>query len=413
MLKPQNILIVGTGGIGCELVKLLYINLQQSITLIDFDTIELTNLNRQFLFTESDIGRSKSEVVAERMNDFTKWNVKYINDTIYNYDITFFKQFDVVYNCLDNNEARTYVNLRCYLTKTKLIDGGSGGYKGQSCVFDYTKECFDCLPKMVQTNYNVCTIRSIPTKFEHCIEFAKNTFFGGDFNLKRYGKLKNESLYKKLIKHKLQTDKEDKYNEHREDIIKIHKYIRRLIKDNKNVPEYDKDNLNMVKLLYRLSCIRSRSANIEIKNFFDFQSIANNIIPSLCTTNSIVASLMLLSEANNKNYFLTLTKKLYLSLDPNEKNKNCGVCSKIWVFLKYKTGSKADELFEYLNRRFDVDCKYLMNEDNSYFSKFPNNLDQELDLKNNSVSTLGYDNGEIMKIYILENRDKFEIIHNF
>ncbi|KAK6089470.1 hypothetical protein P3W45_001607 [Vairimorpha bombi] len=390
MLKSQNILVVGTGGIGCELVKLLYINPQKSITLIDFDTIEITNLNRQFLFTESDIGRSKSEVVAERMNE----------------------QFDVVYNCLDNDEARSYVNLRCFLSKTKLIDGGSGGYLGQSCVFDYTKECFDCLPKMVQTSYNVCTIRSIPTKFEHCIEFAKSTFFGGDLNIKRYGKLKKKSLYKKLIKHKLQTDKKDKYNEHRKDIKKIQKYISRLIKENNNILEYDKDNLNMVKLLYRLSCIRSRSANIETKNFFDFQSIANSIIPSLCTTNSIVASLMLLSAAYNKNYFLTLTKKLYLSLDPNEKNQNCGVCSKSWIFLKYKTGSKANELFKFFNRKFDIDCKYLMNEDNSYLSKIPNNLDKELVLKNNSISTLSYDNGETMKIYILENGDKFEIMCN-
>eukprot|EP01132_Coremiostelium_polycephalum_P004882 gene4882-6090_t len=176
-VQKCKVLVVGAGGIGCELLKNLVLSGFKTIEIIDLDTIDLSNLNRQFLFRKSHIGMSKSKIARESV---LKYN-PYVSITAHHGDIkshdfspNYFKQFDLVMNALDNLSARRHVNRVCLSVNVPLIESGTAGYLGQVTVIkkDVT-ECFECQPTATPKEFAVCTIRSNPSAPIHCIVWAK------------------------------------------------------------------------------------------------------------------------------------------------------------------------------------------------------------------------------------------------
>lgn len=188
-IKGSKVLMVGAGGIGCELLKSLALSGFQDIHIIDMDTIEVSNLNRQFLFRHTHVGQSKAKVARDAVLRFrpqisiTSYHAN-VKDSDFNVD--FFKQFSVVLNGLDNLDARRHVNRLCLAAAVPLVESGTTGFLGQVTVhIKGQTECYECQPKPAPKTYPVCTITSTPSKFVHCIVWAKELLFAklfGDKN---------------------------------------------------------------------------------------------------------------------------------------------------------------------------------------------------------------------------------------
>lgn len=197
-VQRTRVVMVGAGGIGCELLKDLLLTGYGEIHIVDLDTVTLSNLNRQFLFRKKDIDKSKSLTIAKAVQSFNYFGAKLvphhgnIMDTN-QFPLTWWSQFSYVYNALDNLEARRYVNKMCLFLKKPLMESGTTGFEGQiQPIYPYYSECFDCQAKVTPKTFPVCTIRSTPSLPVHCITWAKEFLFHQLFDESEISSMNNE-----------------------------------------------------------------------------------------------------------------------------------------------------------------------------------------------------------------------------
>ncbi|RFU31408.1 hypothetical protein B7463_g4937, partial [Scytalidium lignicola] len=151
MVKEARILMVGAGGIGCELLKNLVLSGFGEIHIVDLDTIDLSNLNRQFLFRHEHIKKSKALVAkdaAQSFNPEVKLEAHHANIKDTQFNVDWFKGFTIVFNALDNLDARRHVNKMCLAADVPLVESGTTGFNGQVQVIKKgTTACYDCTTK--------------------------------------------------------------------------------------------------------------------------------------------------------------------------------------------------------------------------------------------------------------------------
>lgn len=185
-MSEKQVFVVGCGAIGCEALKnLAMVGIGSGATgrvhVTDMDRIELSNLNRQFLFHREDIHEWKSETARRKilglnadvkMTSYTLPVGKESAQTVFGDD--FWKSLDLVVNALDNIEARRFVDGQCRWYRKPLYESGTMGTKGnfQMICPDRTETYMDSQDPP-EKEIPVCTIKSFPYHIEHCVQWAR------------------------------------------------------------------------------------------------------------------------------------------------------------------------------------------------------------------------------------------------
>lgn len=113
--------------------------------------------------------------MAQKFNPNVKLVAYHANIKDKQFNLEWFSSFNLVFNALDNMEARRHVNKMCLAVDIPLVESGTTGFKGQVQVIKKGKTaCYDCTPKTTPISYPVCTIRSTPSQPIHCIVWAKS-----------------------------------------------------------------------------------------------------------------------------------------------------------------------------------------------------------------------------------------------
>ncbi|XP_010542669.1 PREDICTED: ubiquitin-activating enzyme E1 1-like [Tarenaya hassleriana] len=188
--EDAKVFIVGSGALGCEFLKNMALmgvscGSQGKLTVTDDDVIEKSNLSRQFLFRDWNIGQAKSMVAASaaaainpRLNVEALQNrVGYETENVFN--DTFWENLTVVVNALDNVNARLYVDSRCLYFQKPLLESGTLGAKcNTQVVIPHLTENYGASRDPPEKQAPMCTVHSFPHNIDHCLTWARSEFEG-------------------------------------------------------------------------------------------------------------------------------------------------------------------------------------------------------------------------------------------
>ncbi|CAF3376655.1 unnamed protein product [Rotaria socialis] len=182
--------VVGAGAIGCEMLKNFSMmgigcDKEGSIYVTDMDSIEKSNLNRQFLFRSWNIGQMKSKTAADsvkRMNpnmNIHSYIEGVLPETEHIYDDAFFERLNGVVNALDNVKAREYMDRRCVYYRKPLVDSGTLGTKASvQVVVPHVTESYSSTRDPPDPSVPMCLLHNFPNLIEHTIQWARDNFAG-------------------------------------------------------------------------------------------------------------------------------------------------------------------------------------------------------------------------------------------
>jgi adenylyltransferase/sulfurtransferase len=159
-LAAARVLVVGAGALGNEVLKNLALVGIGHIDIVDFDVVEDSNLARSVFFRPRDRGGSKAEIVARALQDMNPdtRTRPFHADVITDIGLGLFREADVVVGCLDNREARLWVNRQCWKVGTPWVDGGIQEINGVVKVFvPPDSACYECA--MTENDYRLINLR--------------------------------------------------------------------------------------------------------------------------------------------------------------------------------------------------------------------------------------------------------------
>ncbi|KAI2796979.1 NEDD8-activating protein uba3 [Blomia tropicalis] len=331
ILKDMRILVIGAGGLGCELLKCLSLMGFVDIHVIDCDTIELSNLNRQFLFRTKDIGRSKAVVAAEFINNRVSGCQVIAHDCkIEDKDKDFYYQFNIIVVGLDAIEPRKWLNQTIFQLLEPsmdgdgleniipIVDGGTEGFKGNARVIIPSQNypCIECTLDLYppRITFPMCTLAQRPRLPEHCIEYVRLVLWTKD---KPFGET-----------------------------------------------PLDGDDPMHLQWVYERSLERSKEFGIDGVSYRLTQGVVKNIIPAVASTNSVIASacatevfkLATASAPLLHNYMVFNDScGIYTYTYEAEQKPDCSVCSNLPQNLSVSKLITLQQLIALLKERFNME----------------------------------------------------------
>jgi molybdopterin synthase sulfurylase MoeB len=159
-LKLAKVLIIGAGGLGCAASQYLAVAGVGEITLVDFDTVELSNLQRQVLHHDANIGQPKVESAKQaliQLNPLITLNAinALLNDNEINALVS---QHSLILDCTDNMAVREQLNKSCFEHKIPLVSAATIRMEGTVTVFDYQQDspCYQCFSALFGEQQLTC-----------------------------------------------------------------------------------------------------------------------------------------------------------------------------------------------------------------------------------------------------------------
>ncbi|XP_017241732.1 ubiquitin-activating enzyme E1 1 [Daucus carota subsp. sativus] len=189
-LEDAQVFVVGSGALGCEFLKNLALmgvscSSRGKLTVTDDDVIEKSNLSRQFLFRDWNIGQAKSSVAATAAALINpSFNINALQnrvgpETENVFDDTFWENLNVVLNALDNVNARLYVDQKCLYFQKPLLESGTLGAKcNTQVVIPHLTENYGASRDPPEKQAPMCTVHSFPHNIDHCLTWARSEFEG-------------------------------------------------------------------------------------------------------------------------------------------------------------------------------------------------------------------------------------------
>lgn len=151
-LKQAKVLIIGAGGLGCAASQYLAVAGAGAITLVDFDTVEVSNLQRQVLHQDANVGQAKVDSAKETLTGLNPHiQIDTINAVLDDHEIeALVAQHSIVMDCTDNVMVREQLNQSCFKHKIPLISAAAIRMEGMVTVFDYqtTTPCYHCFSQL-------------------------------------------------------------------------------------------------------------------------------------------------------------------------------------------------------------------------------------------------------------------------
>jgi len=173
LIKNSRVLIVGVGGLGCEIAKNLAMLGVGHLDLVDLDIIEHSNFNRQILFIGAKLGEPKAFAAAKKLKEINpNITVKGYHTSLERLNPSLYYNADVIVGGLDSMNARLNLNTQAVRFRKPLVDGGVSGYHGHIyTIFPYRNACYECnpLPLIENDEMAACTVVGIPRKRIHCL----------------------------------------------------------------------------------------------------------------------------------------------------------------------------------------------------------------------------------------------------